>query len=102
MHMFRYRGRVIKGVTLFLRVLLSYKLFSLRNIFTSAPLRQERYKLLHGKNARLLRERMLAQRGILIKIGQFLSSRVDILPAEYTMSSPSSRTRCPRRRSPTS
>ncbi len=84
MHMFRYRGRVIKGVTLFLRVLLSYKLFSLRNIFTSPIVRQERYKLLHGKNARLLRERMLAQRGILIKIGQFLSSRVDLLPEEYT------------------
>ena len=84
MHMFRYRGRIIKGVTLFLRVLLSYKLFSLRNIFTSPIVRQERYKLLHGNNARLLRERMIAQRGILIKIGQFLSSRVDLLPEEYT------------------
>lgn len=84
MHMFRYRGRVIKGVTLFLRVLLSYKFFALRSIFTSPTARQERYKRLHGKNARLLRERMLAQRGILIKIGQFLSSRVDLLPEEYT------------------
>jgi len=63
---------------------MSYKLFSLRNIFTSLVARQERYKLLHGKNARLLRQRMLAQRGILIKIGQFLSSRVDLLPEEYT------------------
>jgi predicted unusual protein kinase regulating ubiquinone biosynthesis (AarF/ABC1/UbiB family) len=32
----------------------------------------------------VLRERMIEMRGVLIKIGQFLSSRVDILPEEYT------------------
>jgi predicted unusual protein kinase regulating ubiquinone biosynthesis (AarF/ABC1/UbiB family) len=41
-------------------------------------------KRLHAANALLLRERMVAMRGVLIKIGQFLSSRVDILPEEYT------------------
>jgi ubiquinone biosynthesis protein len=84
MRLFRYRGRFIQGVNLFLRVLLSYKLLALRNTFSSSALRQERLKRLHAKNAYLLRERMIAMRGVLIKIGQFLSSRVDLLPEEYT------------------
>ena len=79
-----YRGRFTKGVVLFLRVLLSYKLLGLRNAFASPSLRQERLKRLHAKNAVVLRERMIEMRGVLIKIGQFLSSRVDILPEEYT------------------
>jgi predicted unusual protein kinase regulating ubiquinone biosynthesis (AarF/ABC1/UbiB family) len=78
------QGRFIQGVVLFLRVLLSYKLLGLRNTFASPSLRQERLKRLHAKNAVLLRERMIEMRGVLIKIGQFLSSRVDLLPEEYT------------------
>jgi predicted unusual protein kinase regulating ubiquinone biosynthesis (AarF/ABC1/UbiB family) len=65
-------------------VLLSYKLFSLRNLFASADVRRERMKLQHIRMARMIRERMVKERGILIKIGQFFSSRVDILPEEYT------------------
>jgi ubiquinone biosynthesis protein len=84
MRLFRYRGRFILGVILFLRVLLSYKLLALRSAFSSPALRKERFKRLHAKNAYMLRERMIAMRGVLIKIGQFLSSRVDILPEEYT------------------
>jgi predicted unusual protein kinase regulating ubiquinone biosynthesis (AarF/ABC1/UbiB family) len=81
---FSYRGRFFQGVRLFLRVLLSYKLHALRNVFSSPVVRKERLKRLHAGNARLLRERMIEMRGVLIKIGQFLSSRVDILPEEYT------------------
>ena len=84
MNFFQYRGRFVQGVLLFLRVLLSYKFLSLRNVFASDSVRQERLKRLHAANARLLRERMIEMRGVLIKIGQFLSSRVDILPEEYT------------------
>ncbi len=84
MRFFRYRGRVIRVVILFFRVLLSYKLFSLRNLFASSPVRRERLKRLHSRMARMIRERMIKERGILIKIGQFFSSRVDILPEEYT------------------
>ena len=84
MNFFRYRGRFAKGVLLFLRVLLSYKLHSLRNAFTSKIVRKERLKQLHTRNARMLRERMIEMRGVLIKIGQFMSARVDILPEEYT------------------
>jgi predicted unusual protein kinase regulating ubiquinone biosynthesis (AarF/ABC1/UbiB family) len=32
----------------------------------------------------MLREHMIEMRGVLIKIGQFMSSRVDLLPEEYT------------------
>ena len=84
MRFFRYRGRVVRVVILFFRVLLSYKLFALRNIFTPATIRRERMKRLHARNAFIIREHMVLMRGILIKIGQFFSSRVDILPEEYT------------------
>ena len=53
-------------------------------LFTSPAQQEDRLKRLHAKTARLLRERMIEMRGMLIKIGQFLSSRVDILPEEYT------------------
>jgi predicted unusual protein kinase regulating ubiquinone biosynthesis (AarF/ABC1/UbiB family) len=84
MRFFRYRGRVVRVVILFLRVLLSYKLFALRNILTPATIRRERMKRQHSQMALMIRERMVRMRGILIKIGQFFSSRVDILPEEYT------------------
>ena len=84
MRIFRYRGRVVRVVILFFRVLLSYKLFAIRNILTSTAIRRERMKRLHARNAFIIREHMVRMRGILIKIGQFFSSRVDILPEEYT------------------
>jgi predicted unusual protein kinase regulating ubiquinone biosynthesis (AarF/ABC1/UbiB family) len=84
MNFLTYWGRFIQGVRLFLRVLLSYKLHSFRNLFASPAMRDARLKRLHAANARMLRERMITMRGVLIKIGQFMSSRVDILPEEYT------------------
>lgn len=84
MHRLSPSGRFLQGLLLFLRVLLSYKLLALRNIASSSASRRERLRRLHGRNARLLREKMIRQRGIFIKIGQFLSSRVDLLPEEYT------------------
>jgi predicted unusual protein kinase regulating ubiquinone biosynthesis (AarF/ABC1/UbiB family) len=78
------RGRFLQGLFLFLRVLLSYKVLALRNLVASTAKAEERLKRLHARNARLLREKMIEQRGVFIKIGQFLSSRVDLLPEEYT------------------
>jgi predicted unusual protein kinase regulating ubiquinone biosynthesis (AarF/ABC1/UbiB family) len=80
----RYRGRFFHGLVLFLRVLLSYKLLALRNVLADAATKEARLRRLHSRNARLLREKMIEQRGVFIKIGQFLSSRVDLLPEEYT------------------
>ena len=79
-----YRSRFIKGVLLFLRVLLSYRLLSLRNMFASPLVREARLRRLHAENALMLRERMVEMKGVLIKVGQFMSSRVDILPQQYT------------------
>jgi predicted unusual protein kinase regulating ubiquinone biosynthesis (AarF/ABC1/UbiB family) len=84
MRFFRYRGRFFQGVSLFLRVLLSYKFLGFRNAFATPMVRQERLKRLHARNASMLREHMIKMRGVLIKIGQFMSSRVDLLPEEYT------------------
>ncbi|HUJ18334.1 MAG TPA: AarF/ABC1/UbiB kinase family protein [Nitrospirota bacterium] len=84
MRLFKYRGRFFQGVGLFLRVLLSYKLLGLRNVAATPETRKSRLKALHAANARMIREHMIEMRGVLIKIGQFLSSRVDILPEEYT------------------
>ncbi len=84
MSSYSYRGRFIQGLRLFFKILASYKLHALRNAFVNPVVRQERLKRLHARNALLLRERMIEMRGVLIKIGQFMSSRVDILPEEYT------------------
>ncbi len=84
MNFFSYWARFLQGVRLFLTILVSYKCNSLRNLFASPALREARLKRLHAANARILRERMIEMRGVLIKIGQFMSSRVDILPEEYT------------------
>ena len=77
-------ARFRAGVLLFLRVLLSYKLLALRNLLASPERKRERMKRLHARNAVLLREKMIVLRGVFIKIGQFMSSRVDLLPEEYT------------------
>jgi predicted unusual protein kinase regulating ubiquinone biosynthesis (AarF/ABC1/UbiB family) len=84
MRLFKYRGRFFRGVGLFFRVLLSYKLLGFRNVFASEDAARDRMKRLHARNARIIREHMIEMRGVLIKIGQFMSSRVDILPEEYT------------------
>jgi predicted unusual protein kinase regulating ubiquinone biosynthesis (AarF/ABC1/UbiB family) len=84
MRLFPHRARFFRGVGLFLRVLLSYKLQGIRSAFANFAVRKERLKALHSRNARMLRERMLEMRGVMIKIGQFMSSRVDVLPEEYT------------------
>jgi predicted unusual protein kinase regulating ubiquinone biosynthesis (AarF/ABC1/UbiB family) len=52
--------------------------------FLSAE-RKKRYTVkLHKKNASLIREKVIEMKGVMIKVGQFLSSRIDILPYEYT------------------
>src|SRR4030042_2964374 len=78
-----YRKRFLKGLFIALRILISYKLAPLIGIFLSQEMKTARLKSLHRKNASLIREKALEMKGVMIKVGQFLSSRKDFLPDEY-------------------
>ena len=79
-----YKKRFLKGLFTALRIITSYMIFNLLNILIAGYKKEKRLKDLHKKNAVFFREKALEMKGILIKAGQFLSSRVDILPDEYT------------------
>ncbi len=78
-----YRKRFIKGLLIALRVLISYKLAPLLGMFLSREMKAARLRKLHRRNAALIREKSLEMKGVMIKVGQFLSSRKDFLPDEY-------------------
>lgn len=79
----QYRKRFLKGLFIALRILVSYKLTRLAGLFRSSDGRTRRLRALHLKNATLIREKALEMKGVMIKVGQFLSSRIDFLPDEY-------------------
>lgn len=79
----RYRKRFLRGLLIALRILISYKLAPVIGIFLSSERKSARLKELHRKNAVLIRESALEMKGLMIKVGQFLSSRKDFLPDEY-------------------
>ena len=79
-----YKKRFLKGLFLAARILLSYKLARIRGIFLPRQQNADRIRNLHRRNAVLIRENALAMRGLMIKVGQFMSSRKDFLPDEYT------------------
>ena len=78
-----YRTRFLKGLLIALRILISYKLAPFFGIFLSREMKTDRLKKLHRRNAALIREKSLEMKGVMIKVGQFLSSRKDFLPDEY-------------------
>lgn len=61
-----------------------YTFHLLFSIFQTTAKRNERRKRLHRRSAIRLREAGIRLKGILIKLAQFMSARVDILPDEYT------------------
>jgi len=79
-----YKKRFLRGLFVALRILISYKLFNLFTFFMPPYKKEQKLKELHRKNAVFFREKALIMKGILIKAGQFLSSRIDFLPDEYT------------------
>ena len=80
---FRYRQRFLKGLLIALRILISYKISRIVSIFLPHERAVTRLSALHRKNASLIREKALEMKGVMIKVGQFLSSRKDFLPDEY-------------------
>jgi len=84
MNNIHYKKRFFKGLLIALRILISYKLFSLLSLFMGTEKKHRSLKDLHRRNAILIREKAIKMRGLMIKVGQFLSSRVDFLPEEYT------------------
>lgn len=80
----RYRKRFLKGLFIALRILISYKIIRIRGIFLSRQQYASQLRSLHRRNAILIREKALEMKGVMIKVGQFLSSRKDFLPDEFT------------------
>ena len=78
-----YRRRFLKGLVIALRIILSYRLARVFAIFLSPEDRAVRLSDLNRRNAVLIREKALEMKGVMIKVGQFLSSRKDFLPDEY-------------------
>jgi len=78
-----YRKRFLKGLFIALRIMLSYKVLRVAALVRSEEWKSAYLKKLHRNNAVLLRERAIEMKGVMIKVGQFLSSRVDFLPDEY-------------------
>jgi predicted unusual protein kinase regulating ubiquinone biosynthesis (AarF/ABC1/UbiB family) len=79
-----YKKRFLKGILIALRIIISYWLFNLLSVFMAGYKKELKLKALHRRNAVFIREKALEMKGVLIKVGQFLSSRVDFLPDEYT------------------
>lgn len=78
------RRRIIKIIILASKIFLSYKFLGFKKPFSREESFRQKQKKLHQKNADMLFESATNLKGVLIKIGQFLSARVDFLPDEYT------------------
>lgn len=78
-----YRIRFFHGLSVALRIIFSYKINRLLGIFRSDDSSAAHLKKVHKKNAAIIREKAIGMKGVMIKVGQFLSSRIDFLPDEY-------------------
>ena len=78
------RGRVAQILWIAFRICLSYFLYMIGSTLLSRE-RSARWKAsLHQKNAVRLQQTALSLKGLLIKVCQFMSARVDLLPEAYT------------------
>lgn len=76
--------RIARVVILALGILTRYQLLALGSWLASDETRSRRRGRLHRACAIRLRLAAIRMRGVFIKLGQFMSARVDILPEEYT------------------
>ncbi|MEW5947639.1 MAG: AarF/UbiB family protein [bacterium] len=79
------RLRLYAALAVILRILISNRLLRLSRRWTPRERFRERGRRLNEKNAERLLRAIIRLRGLFIKVGQFLSLRVDLLPEEYTL-----------------
>ncbi len=80
----RLRGRALRIVWVAVRIFLCYRRYGLVAPFLSSPRRMDYKNSVHQKSAILLKDAAISLKGLLIKVGQFISARVDLLPEPYT------------------
>lgn len=76
--------RILRILSTALRIWYAYRILLFLRWFLSRKAYQEALHRLHRRSAARIREQALSLRGVLIKVGQFLSARIDVLPEEYT------------------
>lgn len=76
--------RVIRILLFVSDIAVSYRIHYWCSSFYGEETLRRRRSRLHRKKADRLRRLAVELKGILIKLGQFLSARVDLLPEEYT------------------
>ena len=80
----RLRGRVFGILWIFFRIFTSYFVLHLASPLLSRSSRTKWMERLHRQNASLFYNKVLALKGLMIKVGQFMSARIDLLPQAYT------------------
>lgn len=80
--LFNQRFRQI--FSLFIRFTMQFWWLGKRKRTLRSEVADERYREMYEKQAQEFTAMAIALQGLLIKLGQFFSSRVDILPKEYT------------------
>jgi len=77
-------GRAIRILWVSFRILVSYLLLSLVSRILPRAIKVRWMEFLHLKNASLFLKTAVDLKGLMIKVGQFMSARVDLLPKAYT------------------
>ncbi|MEK7702457.1 MAG: AarF/UbiB family protein [Nitrospirota bacterium] len=77
-------GRVARILGLSFCILLDYLFLYLATPIISKQTKAQWMERLHLKNAKRFLKTTLALKGLMIKVGQFMSARIDLLPKAYT------------------
>lgn len=80
----RLTGRMLKIFFLVLQIVICYRIHYLISPWYREETLKRRRARLHQQQARRITRHAIRLKGILIKLGQFLSARMDILPEEFT------------------
>lgn len=78
------RRRALRILWVAFRIFFSYSVYRLVSPFIPRIKSVEWKETLHRRNALRMQEAALSLKGLLIKVGQFMSARVDLLPDAYT------------------